>query len=1324
MADFYFFTDLDRLDVQPPCNLTLPAQGITGATPAFSPSAFSSFGNGSSEAGVLVSSMHTSVLGANAYAICDGQVVACPILNTNLFNIILKPDVQPASSHGLPRIKYFIYRGILVDPFFTRNGTTYTIKGPPTAPSTSDLFLSWWFDTPDPAHRPAGAPVLNDLSWDIINDSLNSNGVGYYLDYVFNNPNITDGAASKWQVKGGWILGQFPASTNPGAHLFGLDILIDNPRFNPRTSLVCRNVNASGVGKIHLANVSNYISGQPPKNVYNNVSITDADVRTANAMEEILSYIDPCAFYASFITPSIDNVYARNNGTTNGSSNLGAASVTVRQLTFGSGAGAITQPAIGFYSLQNNDVYQYILQGANSGSNFANRNRVYIDIRDNFNDSYNLHRDRNLIGNGNNISVGYEKNTVGMTPTDYNTYFPLLIMDQTNTVAAAFTVSSDFTVDANTTATLLLQFPVADPSLEEYSLFCMNNQSFDLYSSNNGGNNQLRLGNANANYINYLPFDSTNTGLTSAVGLHVPVCQVSGTNYIACSHFRMMFIKHQVKVDDPIINTTANPAQTSQQAYPASFQNLEYLDNIFPLSMIVDYPVKDANPFPTAGSGTSTLNNVTFQNPPGDGRIRTNVYQDCAYVDNMRAGGVDFVGHMGISKASNGNVTLFVAGRYGRASVPAPIFRNLAAAAIGAGGNDCGSLALERVNFDRGRTFYGNLELDYGNKPLLFEQTGTPSGFPCLAINDFTDPPNGLPVVNQPDYFVAINIAANDYSSIQNQYSQLITTSDPNPGNSLFMATPPNFRASLAFSFVSVTAGSVKYEVLIKYYLVGQVPGHSYDPKVMSTGVFVYVDAKSLDYDTYDSEHKTIHNETAVGGTRGFLYQLNPTPPLVMHNLQQITADMYFMRDMLMNRQDFLDRLKYIKGNIEKVFNTANINTFDQTGTTFPLATSLGAANIGLLAAAMSHPSRGLNDPISNYAISTLVNLKMAIPPKIKGLMGTETLSGVYFTNPNPWGANRSHIAFQRFGLFILPNINYADNAPAHEFGHVMGLADRYAYGSVVNGTTVTAGTFSPVVYVGSDPEYQVNYCWLHNLMTFHNHVPASNGLYGSLPEKSYIERYWNYGPQGFGNDLDLITVFITPAQWNAIRTNTPEQDSAFHDKEVYFTQITPDATITHIVGMSNPATLVSDLSYAPVKAVAGYTPPNPGVPADPTAGDMSVRTSGASLLSGHLRVSDNILTIYTQPGVQRDLLNGGLNTVQNGLTAGTWAGPTDLIANDLFDALRPNGPLIFVDPGGATIWNLSDSSATNLPVGGTNIRYTNFINRIQVVTQSALGGN
>ena len=99
MTKFFFFTDFDLLQ----------AQGNSDVFGAVLP-ADTDYIAGKDR--YRLGSKHKATANPLAYAMCKGQIlVQQDSVTPTLVNIILKPDRQP--DLGLPKIKYFIYRGIL-----------------------------------------------------------------------------------------------------------------------------------------------------------------------------------------------------------------------------------------------------------------------------------------------------------------------------------------------------------------------------------------------------------------------------------------------------------------------------------------------------------------------------------------------------------------------------------------------------------------------------------------------------------------------------------------------------------------------------------------------------------------------------------------------------------------------------------------------------------------------------------------------------------------------------------------------------------------------------------------------------------------------------------------------------------------------------------------------------------------------------------------------------------------------------------------------------------------------------------------------------------
>lgn len=138
-------------------------------------------------------------------------------------------------------------------------------------------------------------------------------------------------------------------------------------------------------------------------------------------------------------------------------------------------------------------------------------------------------------------------------------------------------------------------------------------------------------------------------------------------------------------------------------------------------------------------------------------------------------------------------------------------------------------------------------------------------------------------------------------------------------------------------------------------------------------------------------------------------------------------------------------------------------------------------------------------------------------------------------------------------------------NVPAHEFGHVLGLADYYgyvaevgAYGASNNNKDVVnpvRGGTTGVYHIGLnglsfDPEYGVRYNWVHNLMSSMMNVQNITGSLmrqdGTAKNFTFTKTYQEYFkwyartlPDSSTNPK--ITIFVTPTQLTHIIDGEPQ---------------------------------------------------------------------------------------------------------------------------------------------------------------------------------------
>jgi hypothetical protein len=307
--DYYFFTDTNLLVAQ-----TAGAYGPIAKATSTDPDEY------------RVTSLHTATSNPTAYAACDAIVCVQRIPGTSLLNIILKPLAQPALNFA--PVKYIIYKGILEDSLIATNGTDVAALG------NNDLTKFLWAEQAK-KNKSAGTNVTapaNALGINLTGTNLaNTNPIDnlfFRFGVAFQLP----------KVSGGWSIGRFDKNS------FGIDVLMEGLAFHHTLELA--------------------------RKLENKISVQMLPVGANDALtfehwhekEQILGFMDPCAFYGSFFRIGIQ---VRTSTTTQ----------------FAPKPGKL--------------LYQDVL------SSFANHGTAYLDIRNEHNFSFNYFKNY-----GPNIKLG------------------------------------------------------------------------------------------------------------------------------------------------------------------------------------------------------------------------------------------------------------------------------------------------------------------------------------------------------------------------------------------------------------------------------------------------------------------------------------------------------------------------------------------------------------------------------------------------------------------------------------------------------------------------------------------------------------------------------------------------------------------------------------------------------------------------------------------------------------------------------------------------------------------------------------------------------
>lgn len=264
MAQFYFFTDIDLLNIQ------------TGGD-AFGPIAGSLIYDE-----YRLCSLHTAGSDPSAYAICKGTVFVQLISgNSTNVNLILKPEEQP--ENNFPYIKYIIYKGIktssLFDGDFVALNTNDLTKSINTTQNLTNKSKDRAANQPEgtTTDRPSKKSLGIDLDsvtypdTDSVDKLIYRDNVSYQFPIVF----------------GGWKIGTFDSAQ------FGIEIITE------RVGFECKLTHARRIDDIFQSN--KLVSSPTQKEAFEHW----------HKKEYVLDFIDPTCLWGSYYSKGL-SVYSSN----------------------------------------------------------------------------------------------------------------------------------------------------------------------------------------------------------------------------------------------------------------------------------------------------------------------------------------------------------------------------------------------------------------------------------------------------------------------------------------------------------------------------------------------------------------------------------------------------------------------------------------------------------------------------------------------------------------------------------------------------------------------------------------------------------------------------------------------------------------------------------------------------------------------------------------------------------------------------------------------------------------------------------------------------
>ena len=488
-----------------------------------------------------ITSIHSATGTPKAYAICDGQV-AIQQDSENANIVHLILKPNEQPFINCSRIKYIIYKGINKESLLDGDNILFNLEND----LTKSIHSSW-----DAYILSSGEPISIPSS-----KSLGLDLIGSVANFGDNDPidNLFYRDSSSIQfplVRGGWIVGTFDKAK------FGIEIVTDDIGSDPLLCLSRRIENFISV---------NELTG----------SETDSELfKHWHNKESILHYIDPSAFFGMFYASKLK----------------GKTSV------------------VDYVKNSKNEVYDFILKGNQhkeiSDGNFFNRNVVYLDVRNEHNQSFNYYKNY-----GTNIKLLLKENLneeFFETVDYYNSGWPILILNKPQNPIFELNNSSSKNI-------LWLSLPKGD------------NEVPLAYISQGYPNNFNPFKNQPKSKKKFIELTIPND-FTSAIELAIP----NRNNYTETTAISCIVKVRYLKKTN---RRFGNPPVISSGT---TIRSTDFMDCIFPLNKMK---------IPFHISNTS--------NP----KIRIKIYDEEVYIDWLNERGTDFVAKIGIAEDEN-KITFF-----------------------------------------------------------------------------------------------------------------------------------------------------------------------------------------------------------------------------------------------------------------------------------------------------------------------------------------------------------------------------------------------------------------------------------------------------------------------------------------------------------------------------------------------------------------------------------------------------------------------------------------------------------------------------------------
>ncbi len=1132
MADFYFFTDLNLIG-----SYSTPLGGGYHGL-EFGPAVR---GNSGSYKDFNVSSIHYAAESDNAagvdavsaknpaaYAVCDGQLFCIEVPDTipgvvpensggKLVDIIFKPLVQPEKG---PRVRYYIYRSVLMRSIVDGNGNILP------AGSDFETDLTTAINAGKPAAM-ASAPVKGSII------GLHPNGLAAYtdsfdptqalsdsspVDAIFNKRHTNTIPTFLGEIKAGQKLGYFPRKQqfwpfsgpiNAKARsmsYFGFEIVLEDPHYQPTIGqLRTRSAGTNDTDPFLQAREKAHIIEVARPNTTDPVFIEEHN------KEATLHYLDTAAFYGGFAAPSKrDNLVAFG---------IAPSETTASRFVVCTGVNRADRAK---------EVYASVLVGKGrtaANPNFRNLNRVYVDLRNQFGYSLNLFEELGTTrhdGYLEDMAIDWGTGVIQPMCSRNKTrgHFPVLTLERFVVGPSdVYRMPEEVTVRDGAIAAKLRFRQLNDGTSAHYSALVV------VGAFHRGTGSAQKVEDPSSRF----------TVLDHALGggevgplemLWSSVKPDPNKPWVAIAQYcRIVVLWHRDEIP-ATVPLTPHDAGYVHGPVPR-LERYEYLDNLW-------------CPFDLA---------LSAQQLPPDGYV-SSCYRESTYFDNLAGDGCDHLADIGIAfetTAAGAFYTLFVNSaepRFGALNHSSALPAGLRAfsqpgavsgaflAGVARIANDLLGSTRQFAFITRGPDFI----VDGLRNPVLRH-----------IASIFTASPDGYDPM--PFGFFALSFSATDWQTMRQTYLDAFTTSGT-----------PNLRGFRTFlALVNdgfFKTGRTQY-TRFKVYLRGfQVANGRVELRDVDTTVYYYLAHPGYDASGNDRIAR-LSGESEAGSAyriRKDTYSTQAGP--IVH--QVIESRLAFARDMHMSWRDLIVFREHVRSIIAEVWSsTSNLGLWEITG--IHGAPPYGPAAITAGAVA-SDPQIRADRPFSGSDGDIRITLACPgeygwIPPGTALVAARKELRG-----------RRSYVRRRRLACFYCqfpdarvnhPQRNAADlakihgNTFAHEFGHLLGLDDRYnSYGRVyvLNGRPQVAdepNAYPPSVFLPAsvDPHYGVRYRWFFNLMAQMRGVPDDLSTLPflhagtSLLEAALTSEYNGYRPTArlSLNPALRQAVFVTQAQWQYV---------------------------------------------------------------------------------------------------------------------------------------------------------------------------------------------